>query len=111
MELINGFINKISFFDIITMKHSEDKEILICACHSTDHQLIILYDDDEFEGHKYPVCYFHIHLTKRPFWQRVKYGIKYIFGYQCNYGAFDEFIFKPKDANKLQELVNYLTKI
>jgi hypothetical protein len=40
--------------------------------------------------------------------ERVKYGLKYIFGRQCNYGAFDEFIFNPKDADKLQELVNYL---
>jgi hypothetical protein len=105
---MNEFINKINFLNIILMKYREDKEILICACHSTDHQLIILYDEDEVEGHVYPTCYFHIHLKKRPFWERVKYGIQYIFGRQCNYGAFDEFIFHPKDAEKLQELVNYL---
>jgi hypothetical protein len=38
----------------------------------------------------------------------VKYGIKYILGRQCNYGAFDEFIFNPEDADKLQNLVNHL---
>jgi len=108
MELTNGFINKSSFDYIILMKQIEDKEILICACHSTDHQLIIIYEDEEIDGHRYPTCYFHIHLKKRPFWERVKYGIQYIFGRQCNYGAFDEFIFHPKDADKLQELVNYL---
>lgn len=88
----------------------EDKiDLLICGCHSTEHQLMILYSEDELDnGEKYPSCYFHIHLTKRPFWKRVKYGINYIFGRQCNYGAFDEFIFNPKDANKLQDLVNYL---
>ena len=37
-----------------------------------------------------------------------KYGIKYIFGYRCKYGAFDEFIFKPEDAYKIQRLANYL---
>ena len=85
------------------------KDLLICSCHSTDHQLIILYEEDELDnGITYPMCYFHIHLKKRAFWERVKYGFKYIFGYQCNYGAFDEFIFKPKDADKLQDLVNYL---
>lgn len=88
------------------MKHK--KEILICSCHSTDHQLIILYEEDEIEGHTYPMCYFHIHLRKKPFWKRVKYGIKYIFGYQSNYGAFDEFIFNSNDSDKLQDLVNYL---
>jgi len=85
------------------------KDILICDCHSTEHQLIILYEEDESpNGEKYPMCYFHIHLNKRPFWERVKYGIQYIFGRQCNYGAFDEFIFNPEDSDKLQELVYYL---
>ena len=93
------------------MKQNEDKEILICTCHSTDHQLIILYDEDTDNEQSYPMCYFHIHLKKRPFLERVKYGIQYIFGRQCNYGAFDEFIFKPKDADKLQELVDYLKEL
>lgn len=91
------------------MKQNNNKEILICECHSTDHQLIILYGEgDADNGHKYPMSYFHIHLNKKPFWQRVRYGIKYIFGYRCNYGAFDEFIFNPEDADKLEKLVNYL---
>jgi hypothetical protein len=93
----------------MNMKQNDKKEILICGCHSTDHQLIILYGEDNTDdGHKLPMCYFHIHLNKRPFWERVKYGIKYIFGYKCNYGAFDEFIFNPNDADKLQDLVNHL---
>jgi hypothetical protein len=84
------------------------KDILICECNSTDHQMILLYSDDETDGIKYPMCYVHVHLNKKPFWDRLKYGIKYIFGYQSRYGAFDEFIFNPEDADKLQNLVNYL---
>jgi hypothetical protein len=86
-----------------------NKEILICNCHSTEHQLVILYEEDTTEeGRTYPMCYFHIHLNKKPFWKRVKYGIAYIFGRQCKYGAFDEFIFNPDDADKLQHLTDYL---
>lgn len=85
------------------------KDLLICDCHSTDHQLVIWYEEDELDnGQRYPMCYFHIHLSKRPFWQRVSYGLRYIFGRQCRYGAFDEFIFNPDDSDKLQELVDYL---
>lgn len=91
------------------MKNKE--EIFICDCHSTDHQVVVYYESDENEyGTKYPMCYFHIHLNKLPFWERVKYGLKYIFGRQCRYGAFDEFIINPDDADKLQEIVNYLKK-
>ena len=89
----------------------DDKDIIICQCNSTDHQIIFLYSDDEINGERYPICYAHIHLNKLPFWKRLKYSIKYIFGYQYRYGAFDEFIFTPDDADKLQKLVNYLKTI
>jgi ethanolamine utilization protein EutP (predicted NTPase) len=36
------------------------------------------------------------------------HGVKYIFGYKSKYGAWDEFIFNSNDADKLQELVDYL---
>lgn len=80
------------------------KEILICECHSTEHQFIFLYSEED--GH--PKCYVHTHLVKRPFWERVKYGIKYIFGYKSRLGAFDEFIINPNDSHKLEELIIYL---
>jgi len=94
------------------MKTNENPEVFICDCHSTDHQIIFLYDEyiDEINGKKYSMCYAHIHLNERSFWYRVKYGIKYIFGYKCRYGAFDEFIFNPSDADRLQDLVDYLRK-
>lgn len=88
-------------------------DILICECHSTDHQIILLHEYEEEideNGIKkiYPMCYAHINLNKTTFWRRIKYGIRYIFGYRCRYGAFDEFIFNPNDADKLQILVNHL---
>ena len=90
----------------------ESNDILICDCHSTDHQVVICYSEDEMpSGQKCPMVYLHIHLNKRPFWQRVKYGIKYIFGYQCCYGAFDEFLLNPKDVNKIKDIAKYLKKI
>lgn len=92
------------------MEHKQD--LLICECHSTEHQIILSYseDIDNTNGKVYPMCYAHIHLSKYSFWQRLKHGIKYIFGYRCRYGDFDEFIFNPKDASELQELVDYLNK-
>jgi hypothetical protein len=31
-------------------------------------------------------------------------------GYQCMYGAFDEFIINPKDIDKLKDIIHYLKK-
>jgi len=85
-------------------------ELFICDCHSTDHQIIIMQDteEDEKTGRIFNMCYMHIHLSPHELWGRIVYGIKYIFGYKSRYGAFDEFIFNPEDADRLQNLVNYL---
>ena len=90
---------------------NKSPEIFICECHSTEHQMVFLFSTDNFDDEKmeeFPIVYTHIHLNKKPFWKRLVYGIKYIFGYQCRYGAFDEFIFNPEDAERLQSVVNYL---
>ena len=103
-------------------------ELLICECHNTEHQLILSHEYEEeirkdSDGNemkddsgrylydkKYPICYAHVHLNKHYFWDRLKSGIKHIFGYQCRYGAFDEFIFNPEDAPRLQQLVDHLNE-
>jgi hypothetical protein len=87
----------------------KNKDILICSCHSTEHQYLFLYDEDEDSKKiKHPICYVHVHLNKRPLWERIIYGVKYIFGRQCNYGAFDEFIFNPDDIPKVENLLKHL---
>jgi hypothetical protein len=73
--------------------------------------MVVSYSEDEINGITYPMVYIHTHLNKRPFWQRVGYGLKYIFGRQCRYGAFDEFIFNPDDLPKLKNIVKHLKKI
>lgn len=84
---------------------SYKKEILLCECNSTEHQMVFLYDTEDKE-HK--MVYVHVHLNKKPFLERLKYGIKYIFGYQSKYGAFDEFIFNPDDYKKLKDVLRHI---
>jgi hypothetical protein len=83
----------------------EEKEILLCRCHSSEHQILVNYDEDD------KMLYLSIHLTKRNFLKRLKYGLKYIFGYHCKYGHWDEFIFNENDADKLQAMADALKTI
>lgn len=85
----------------------EQNEILICQCHDVEHQVIFSYDNDE----RSPEVYMSTHLTTLPFWKRVKYAVKYIFGYQSRYGAFNEIVLKPSDAIKIKKVYEYLKKI
>lgn len=77
-------------------------EILICACSSDEHQIVIHKDEED------KMIYCSIHLVTLPFWQRLLGAIKYMFGYKCKYGNFEEIILNHKHADKLIELGNFL---
>ena len=77
-------------------------DVLICSCHSTEHQILLLADNS------YPEVYVHFHLIRGSFWYRLKYAIKYIFGYKCRYGAWDEFILDHTHVEKLKQVINHL---
>lgn len=78
-------------------------EVFICKCYNTEHQLIFSYFTDEKE------VYVSVHLIPEyKIFRRIWKAIKYIFGHRSIYGHFDEFIFKPEDADKLQSIVNFL---
>lgn len=80
-------------------------EIIICDCMSPEHQIIIVYDNED------ELCYLRVHLQKYSFWKRLKYGLLYIFGRQCNYGAFDEIILTKDHAYKFYKLYEFLNNI
>ena len=87
-----------------TSTFNESPQIFLCDCSSAEHQIIYTYDFDD------NLVYCRIHLTPRSFWGRLKYGLRYIFGYKCRYGAFEEFIFNSDDADKIEELSKILKK-
>ena len=89
----------------------KERDLVICACHSTEHMMVISYSEVVVDGERYPEVYIQLHLTKKPFWERVKYGIKYIFGHQCRYGAFDEMIIDKKDVDKIKKIVEHLENL
>lgn len=81
-----------------------ENSIILCSCYSTEHQMVFLPSPTPEEKE----VYVHVHLNKRPLWYRLKYGIKYIFGYKCRYGAFDEFILDKDNVGKLKEVIKHI---
>lgn len=86
------------------VKELEFPTILICDCSSREHQIVVEHDKDD------NLIYCHIHLVSRGFFHRVVAGIKYIFGYKCRYGNWEEFILKPEHAKQLGELSRLLSQ-
>lgn len=93
--------------DMEAVGNKEQRETLICQYHSIEHQISFTWvEDRDMEGE----VYMEIHLSKLSFWDRLKHGIKYIFGYRCMYGDFDEVILKKEDVHKLEKVVEFLKK-
>lgn len=84
---------------------SKKIETLICECHSVEHIVLFSFDTNWDE------VFMSFHLRKVGFWKRLIYGIKYIFGHQCNYGAFDEVILKAEDYQKIQNIADRLREL
>ena len=86
------------------------KEVLICDCGSDEHQYLVFYSEEKYpDGTIYPMVYIHPHLiTYKSFWKRLKAAYRYVIGRKSKYGAWDEFILNPNDADKLQQVVDYL---
>ena len=80
----------------------KEEQIMICECSSVEHQIVFSkFEDDDF-------VYCMIHLNKLSFFKRLIHGIKYIFGYKCRYGDFEEFMLGKKNINKLKEIINLI---
>ena len=73
-------------------------DLLICECNSNEHQIIITKIDGKI--------YATIHLKKISFFKRIVHGIKYIFGYKCKYGNFEEFILTSEHIAKINTMVS-----
>lgn len=81
-----------------------EKDILICKCYSTEHQMVFYYSDEDGK----PMIFVHILLNKKPILKRIKLGLMYILGYQSRFGMFDEFIINADDREKFEKVLNYL---
>lgn len=90
---------------------SLDHKLIICDCGDVEHQLIVSWDTitDSYYWEEMTV---QVHLSKQPFWRRLVYAVRYIFGYQSKYGAFTEMVLNKKQALELRDACNsYLSKL
>jgi hypothetical protein len=91
-------------------KNTMKSEILVCECHSVEHQILFTYNE-EISNDWPPEVYMQVYLNSyHTIWRRVVIAFKYIFGHKSRYGAWDEFIFNKEDVHKLEGLVKYLKK-
>lgn len=67
-----------------------------CQCYSVEHTLRFIYDPMYNE-----ICTEVFLGQHRNIFKRIWIAIKYVFGYKCRYGHFDNFMMKSEDCQKL----------
>lgn len=84
---------------------TETIETIYCDCGLIDHQTTFVYFSDEHDQ-----VYLTTHLTGAGFLYRLKYAIKYIFGFKSNFGCFDEIVISNSEYNLniLKNVVKHL---
>ena len=83
------------------------QQLLICECSSSEHQMIMRY----FEDDKDPFVYVDIYLSKKSLWKRIKHAVRYIFGYQCAFGAFEEVVLGADHIKTLEKVVEHMKRV
>lgn len=84
-----------------------EKQVIDCACHSSEH-IILFTKDSDFEDN-YKCVYMHYFLQDTVWYKRVWLGIKYIFGFKSRYGHFGEFIIDENNIDKFKEIVEFIS--
>jgi hypothetical protein len=84
----------------------EEPKYFECRCHSPEHLLRLWFDDED----DFPCVYLSVFLDNAPWHRRLWLGLKYILGYKCRYGHFDEFLLRPEDADRMIEMLEALKR-
>jgi len=77
-------------------------EIMICQCSSTEHQVVYWVDEEDSQ------VYMSVYLSPLPLIERVVAAIKYIFGYKCRYGHWEEFVLCEEHQEDLLKIAESL---
>jgi hypothetical protein len=86
---------KIKLLETQVTRNKEDKIYVECSCGSPEH--LLQFDRDE------DFVYIYILLNNENFFKRIWLGLKYIFGYKCRYGNFDEILLSKESVKSLAE--------
>ena len=82
-----------------------NKKLILCECGDISHQMIATFESDDILQNEVWISY---HINSKTFIDRLKNGIKHIFGFKSKYGDFGEFIITHKNIDKFEEIVKFI---
>lgn len=81
-------------------------EYFDCECHSPEHILRVMYDEDDKENNWDCIYIDFQFYPSRNVFKRIFIAFKYIFGIKSNNSPWEDMILKRKDVPRLINLLN-----
>lgn len=78
------------------------REYVECSCFSPEHTLSFWLDDDK----DYRAIYVSVFLSHDVWYKRLINAFKYVFGYKCRYGHFEEFVLDSVGVDHLKKVID-----
>ena len=93
-------------------KNKPKKSLCVsCECSSIEHRLHFDYEPPSYTQKEFGDIYIHVYLNPvNGFFKRLVLATKYLFGYQCKYGAWDETIIRRRQIPEIIALFNEMNK-
>lgn len=80
-----------------------NKIMVDCNCYSDEHRAFFSLADEK------DLIFMHIFLVDYDnIFKRIWKAVKYVFGYKCKFGHWDEFQLSRREAKELMEMLNEL---
>jgi len=84
-------------YKLATPEFDEHSIVISCECSSKEHNIQLSYYDDPADWE----MYVSFHLVRHGFFRRLWRAIKYVLGYHCRYGEWDELLIGTRDAREI----------
>ncbi len=78
-------------------------EFFECQCRSDEHTLKFILEQYSDDSNDLEI-YTSVFLYEGSWWQRLWIAVKYVFGYKCRYGHWDNFIMRHEDVDRMLKL-------
>jgi len=78
-------------------------QLFLCSCSSPEHQLFLSFDDEYPWNDSVSITF---HLASRPWYKRIWAATRYVFGYKCQFGHFDELLLEYDQVEEMRDSLN-----
>ncbi|MBX3044174.1 MAG: hypothetical protein KIT33_04140 [Candidatus Kapabacteria bacterium] len=87
------------------MNDYDNPDVIICSCHSVEHQLVVQYDEEIHNN----MIFLSVHLRNERFFKRLIIAFKYIFKIgSTNQSQWDEIIVDKRHIPLFRKILNFL---